>query len=285
MALDQVDVDKMDDESEMSFLDHLEALRWHLVRSVLALVLITVVVFIFKGALEFVLNWPRFKDFPTYRFFCGISDVTCFHPPDFKLDIKSPTEAFLTHIRASVIFALIITFPYIFYEIWKFIKPALHKNELRAARGIVASCSSLFISGVAFGYFVICPFAITFLANYQFGTNVDFEPNLSDYVSSIIMFTFPTGLVFQLPVAVYFLSKVNLVTPEFLKKYRRHAMVVILLLAAIVTPPDVVTQFLIGIPLFMLYEASIIISRRVIKAAEQKEKEEERKMISTKKLK
>ena len=124
-----------------------------------------------------------------------------------------------------------------------------------------------------FGYFVICPFAVTFLANYQFG-EVAFEPNLSEYVSSIIMFTFPTGLVFQLPVAVYFLSRVGLITPEFLKTYRRHAMVIILLLAAIVTPPDVVTQFLIGIPLFMLYETSIMISKRVVKQAAEKEKKE-----------
>jgi len=274
MALDQVDVDNMEEEAEMSFLDHLEALRWHLVRSVLALVAVTVLVFIFKDALVNILNYPRSKEFPTYRFFCNISEAICFYPPDFTLDVKPPTEAFLTHVRASVIFALILTFPYIFYEIWKFIKPALHKNELKVARGIVFSCSSLFAAGVAFGYFVITPFALTFLANYQFGTNVDFEPNLSDYVSSIIMFTFPTGLVFQLPVAIYFLSKVNLVTPEFLKKYRRHSMVIILVLAAIVTPPDVVTQFLIGIPLFLLYETSIIISRRVINAAKEKEKME-----------
>jgi len=273
MALDQVDVDKMNDESEMSFLDHLEALRWHLVRSVVALVVITIIVFIAKDFLLFILNWHRDKNFPTYQFFCNISEATCFYPPEFILDIRHPTEQFLTHIRASVIFSLIITFPYLFWEIWSFIKPALHKNELKAARGIVFSCSSLFITGVLFGYFVICPFAITFLANYDFGVE-EFVPNLSEYVSSIIMFTFPTGLVFQLPIAVYFLSKVGLITPEFLKTYRRHAMIVILVLAAIVTPPDVVTQFLIGIPLFMLYEASIVISRRVVNKAAAKEKME-----------
>lgn len=274
MALDQVDVDKIEEESEMSFLDHLEALRWHLVRSVVALVVITIVVFIAKDFLVMILDAPRSKDFPTYRFFCNMSEVTCFYPPDFTLDTRTPTEGFLTHIRASVIFSLILTFPYLFWEIWKFIKPALHKNELKAARGIVFSCSSLFLSGVLFGYFIITPFALTFLANYEFGTNVRFEPNLSEYVSTMINFTLPTGLVFQMPVAVYFLSKVGLITPEFLKTYRRHAMIIILVLAAIVTPPDVVTQFLIGIPLFMLYEASIVISRRVINKAEAKEKKE-----------
>ena len=277
MALDQVDVDNLPEEGEMSFLDHLEALRWHLVRSVVALVVFAIITFVAKDFLIFVLNWPRMESFPTYQFFCSLSEVICFYPPEFELDVKHPTEKFLTHIRAAVIFSLILTFPYIFWEIWRFIKPALHKNEKKAARGIVFSCSALFISGVLFGYFVICPFAITFLANYEFGADVAFEPNLSDYVSSIIMFTFPTGLVFQLPVAVYFLSRVGLVTPEFLRTYRRHAMIIILILAAIVTPPDVVTQFLIGIPLFLLYEASIMISKRVVKNSEEKEK---REMIS-----
>ncbi len=276
MPLDQVDVDNLPEEGEMSFLDHLEALRWHLVRSVVALVVFAIITFIAKDFLVHILNWPRSKDFPTYQFFCNLSEATCFYPPEFTVDVKSMPEQFLTHIRASVIFSLILTFPYIFWEIWRFVKPALHKNEKKAARGIVFSCSALFISGVLFGYFVICPFAVTFLANYQFG-EVAFEPNLSEYVSSIILFTFPTGLVFQLPVAVYFLSRVGLITPEFLKTYRRHAMIIILILAAIVTPPDVVTQFLIGIPLFMLYEVSIIISRRVVKNAEEKEK---REMIS-----
>jgi len=276
MPLDQVDVDNMPEEGEMSFLDHLEALRWHLVRSLVALVVFAIITFIAKDFLVHILNWPRSKDFPTYQFFCNLSEATCFYPPEFTVDVKSMPEQFLTHIRASVIFSLILTFPYIFWEIWRFIKPALHKNERKAARGIVFSCSILFLSGVLFGYFVICPFAVTFLANYQFG-EVAFEPNLSEYVSSIIMFTFPTGLVFQLPVAVYFLSRVGLITPEFLKTYRRHAMIIILILAAIVTPPDVVTQFLIGIPLFLLYEASIVISRRVVKQADEKE---EREMIS-----
>ena len=265
MALDQVDVDNMKEEGEMSFLDHLEALRWHLMRSVIALVVIAIVVFMSKDFVVWILNAPRYKTFLTYRFFCNMSDSMCFYPPDFTLDVKTPTEKFLTHIRASVIVALIFAFPYIFWEIWRFIKPALHKKEIKAARGIVFSCSALFITGVAFGYFVITPFALTFLANYQFGPAVEFQPNLSDYVSSIITFTLPVGLIFQMPIAVYFLSKIGLITPEFLKKYRRHAMIVILVLSALVTPPDVVTQILIGIPLFLLYEASIIISKRVTK--------------------
>lgn len=277
MALDQVDVDNMKEEDEMSFLEHLEALRWHLVRSVIALLVFAIVIFIAKDFTMFILTWPKEKGFPTYQLFCQW-EATCFYPPDFTFDLKAPTESFLTHIRVSVVFALMLTFPYIFWELWRFIKPALHRNELKAARGIVFSCSSLFIAGISFGYFVICPFAITFLANYEFMVSAEnFEPNLSEYVSSIIIFTFPTGIVFQLPVAVYFLSKIGLVTPEFLKKYRRHSIIIILILAAIVTPPDVVTQFLIGIPLFMLYEVSIIISRRVIKNSEAKEK---REMIS-----
>ena len=185
---------------------------------------------------------------------------------------KEVGEAFFTHIKVSIIFGFIVAFPYVFWEMWRFIKPALHDHELKAARGIVFTCSTLFLAGVLFGYFIIAPFATTFLTNYSLDLGLKHEPTLASYASYIIMYTLPTGLVFELPLVMYFLTKVGLVTPEFLKQYRRHAAVIILVMAAIITPPDVMTQFLIGIPLYFLYEVSIIISRRVIKKDAEKEK-------------
>jgi len=174
-------------------------------------------------------------------------------------------EQFFTHLKVSIWLGIIISFPYIFWEMWRFIKPGLYAKEQKAARGIVFVCSFLFLLGVLFGYYVISPFAITFLAGYSIATEVVSSPTLSSYVNYMTMFTVPTGIIFELPVVVYFLSRIGLVTPEFMKKYRRHAVIVILIFAAIITPPDVITQFLIGIPVFILYEISIHISRRAAK--------------------
>ena len=276
MALDQVDVDSLDkEEAEMSFLDHLEALRWHLVRSVVAILVIAIISFIADDfVIQTLLYGPKEKWFPTYQFICGISEDLCFYCPEFKLNQIELGEVFFTHIKISIIFGFIVAFPYVFWEVWRFVKPALHDDELKAARGIVFTCSTLFLFGVLFGYFIIAPFATTFLTNYSLNLNVDTTTSMASYSNYIIMYTLPTGLVFELPLVMYFLTKVGLVTPEFLKTYRRHAAVIILVMAAIITPPDVMTQFLIGVPLYFLYEVSIIISRRVLKKEAEKEKTE-----------
>ncbi|MEL6987572.1 MAG: twin-arginine translocase subunit TatC, partial [Bacteroidota bacterium] len=175
-------------------------------------------------------------------------------------------------LKVSFWMGIIIGFPYLFYEFWKFVKPGLYEKEIKAARGIVFVCSMLFIIGILFGYFIISPFAISFLSNYTIGDQVASEVTLSSLVNTMTMFTLPVGIVFELPIVIYFLSKIGLVTPEFLKKYRKHAFVVILVVSAIITPPDVITQLLIGFPLYMLYEISIRISKRVqVKADEEKE--------------
>ncbi|MEO0779419.1 MAG: twin-arginine translocase subunit TatC, partial [Bacteroidota bacterium] len=154
-----------------------------------------------------------------------------------------------------------VAFPYIFYEIWRFIRPGLLPKERRAARGVVVICSLLFMMGVLFGYYVISPFAINFLGNYDMGaTNA---PTLSSFVNYMTMFTLPTGILFQLPVAVFILTKVGLLSVQFMRTYRRHAFVLILILSAFLTPPDVITQILIGCPLYFLYEGSILIAKRV----------------------
>ena len=166
-----------------------------------------------------------------------------------------------------------MAFPYILWEVWRFVKPGLYDNEKRAARGFVLICSFLFLSGVLFGYFVIAPFAIKFLASYDIGAIN--APTLESYVNYMVLFTLPTGIIFQLPVLVYFLTKIGLIDAEFMRTYRRHAIVLILILSAMITPPDVITQFLIGIPLFFLYELSINVARRVKKQEEEAEKKEQ----------
>lgn len=270
MALDQVDVDRIGEpDSEMSFLDHLEELRWHLVRSIVAILVCAIVVFMAKNfVFKEVIFGPRYEDFPTYRFLCGLSDFLCLEPPLFNLITRELGEQFIVHMKVSFILGLIISFPYIFWEIWRFIKPGLYEKEQKAARGIVFVCSFLFFLGVAFGYYIISPFAITFLAGYEIEGAIA-SPTLASYVNYMTMFTLPTGLVFELPIVVYFFSKIGLLTPDFMKAYRRQAFVLILILASIITPPDVMTQLLISVPLYFLYEISIYISKRVVKNLEK----------------
>ncbi len=275
MPLDQVDVDKQqaNQEEEMSFLDHLEALRWHLIRAVVAILVIAIAVFILDDfVVDEILLAHQDKDFITYRFFSGMIDG--FYPKEFSLQILKIEEMFITHLKVSILMGFVFAFPYVFWEIWRFIKPGLYENELKAARGMVFICSSLFILGVLFGYFVIAPFAVYFLSNYTPGSGENFviDPSFSNYVNFIGMVCIPVGFVFELPVVVYFFSKIGLLTPDFMRAYRRHAIVIILLLAAMITPPDVTTQFLIGIPIYLLYEISIYVSARVVKGLEEEAK-------------
>lgn len=276
MALDQVDVDKIEEEGEMTFLEHLEELRWHIIRSLAAIVIVGIVLFLVQDWLfEYVIFGPTHPDFLSYVAICdlsaylGLGDYMCLQPPEFRKQAIGFGEAFITSIKVCFISGFIVAFPYVFWEVWRFISPGLYEKERKATRGIVFICSILFLLGVAFGYFIISPFAINFLAGYTI-PGVENSPTLSSLINYMIMFTAPAGLIFELPIVVYFLSKVGLVSPEGMKKYRRHAIIGILILAAMITPPDVVTQFLIGIPLFALYEISIIISRRVVKEEEAK---------------
>ena len=251
-------------EAEMSFLDHLEQLRWHILRAVAAIFVIAIVIFTAKDIVfQRVIFGPLGENFPTFRFFCSLGETMCFAPPELDIVPRVLGEQFLVHIKTSIVLGFICAFPYVFWEVWRFVKPGLYVKEQKYARGIVFVCSMLFLSGVIFGYFVIAPFALNFLGNYSVGSFVNEATSLASYVSYMTMFTLPTGIVFELPIVVYFLSKIGIVTPEFMKKYRKHSIVVILVMAAIITPPDVVTQFLIGIPVYFLYEISIIISKRV----------------------
>jgi len=277
MPLDQVDVDKLPKVGkEMTFLDHLEELRWHIMRSLIAIILLGIILFINqKWLFDTVIFGPTKDEFFSYRAFCrfsemiGLGDSMCFSPPEFRKQAIGFGESFITSIKMSFVAGFVVAFPYIFWEFWRFIRPGLYAKEQKATRGVVFICSALFMLGTMFGYFVIAPFAVNFLIGYTI-PGVENTPTLGSVINYMLMFTLPAGLIFELPIVVFFLSKAGLVTPEVMRKYRRHSIIGILLLAAIITPPDVITQLLIGIPLFFLYEISIIISARVNK---QREKE------------
>lgn len=259
------------DNGEMSFLQHLEELRWHIIKSLIAIVVLGIVAFIFKDFIfDGILIAPKNREFITNRFFAYIA--TRFDAPSlrindnpFELISISMSGQFSTHIWISVISGLILAFPYIVYQFWSFLSPALYERERKNARYAVLAISILFFIGVLFGYYLIVPLSIHFLGSYQISESVKNTINLTSYFSTISSVTLASSLVFELPVVMYFLSRIGIVTPAFLRKYRRHAIIVILIVAAIITPPDIFSQILVTIPLVILYEISIFISERVYK--------------------
>jgi sec-independent protein translocase protein TatC len=265
MALDQVDVDKLDETGkEMSFLDHLEALRWHLFRSAIAICVGGGIVFSFQDwVFANIILAPKSQDFITFKLLCKLGPNFCYTPPKFDLVTRELGEQFTESMYVGVWLGVILASPYILYEIWKFVKPGLYKKEQDAVSGIVLICAALFILGVCFGYFVLAPFSIAFLAGYTVGAiNM---PTLSSYISYMTMFTLPIGLVFELPVILFFMTKIGVITPSFLRKYRRHAVVLIVIAAGVITPPDVLSQLLVCFPLLLLYEVSILVCTREYK--------------------
>lgn len=274
MALDQQGQNRA--QAEMSFLEHLEELRWHIIRSLVAIVAIGIVLYIFNNwVFEYVIYGPTREDFISYKLFCqlsnaiGLGDAMCIQPIEFQSIAVELGEPFIMSIKVSFIGGFIVAFPYIFYEFWSFIKPGLYPEERRLTRGFVFVVSFLFMLGVAFGYYIIAPFAVNFLGGVTI-PGVTNTPTLKSVINYMLLFTAPTGLVFELPVLVYVLSRIGLLTADTMRAYRRHAVIGTLLLAALITPPDVITQFLIGIPLFILYEMSIYISARVNRIEEKK---------------
>ena len=268
---------KNHDESEpgeMSFLEHLEELRWHIIRSALAIMVFAVIAFIFKDFIfDTVILNPRRPEFWTNRMFGKLadalgSDALRINEKPLELISIQIAGQFLTHVWVSIIAGFIIAAPVVFYEFWKFIKPALYDKEKKYAGGAVFFTSILFILGILFGYFLIVPLSVHFLGSYNVSGDVVNQINLRSYISSVTSISLATGVVFLLPIFSYFLSKVGILTPEFMRTYRRHSYVVMLLLAAIITPPDVFSQIMVFIPLFILYEVSIFISKAVVKKRE-----------------
>ncbi|MFK8269689.1 twin-arginine translocase subunit TatC [Capnocytophaga stomatis] len=267
-------------KDEMSFLDHLEELRWHLIRSTMAVLIVAVLAFIYKDYVFAIIFGPKEGDFFTYRMFCKLGQlfdyksVFCARELPFTLQNRTMAGQFSAHIWTSIWTGVIVAFPYILYELWKFISPGLYENERKLASGFIIVASALFFSGILFGYYLIAPLSVNFLGSYSVSSEVQNQIDLSSYISIVRSSVIACGLVFELPIIVYFLTKLGLVTPSFMRKYRKHSIVVILIISAIITPPDVTSQIIVTIPILVLYELSIFISKYVIKKDEKAKKSE-----------
>lgn len=266
---------RKNDQGEMSFLEHLEELRWHIIRSVLAIFVLAIVAFIMKGFIfDTIVLKPKTSDFWTNRMFAKLADLV--HIDTLRINQKElhlisikMADQFMAHIWTSIIAGFILASPIVFLEFWKFIKPALYEKEKRYASGAVFYTSVLFMLGVLFGYFLIVPLSLNFLNAYNVSDQVENQINFLSYISTVTSVVFAAGVSFLLPIFSYFLSKVGILTPDFMRTYRRHAYVLMLLLAAVITPPDVFSQIMVCIPLIFLYELSIFISKRVVKKREK----------------
>lgn len=274
---------KETEEAEMSFIDHLEALRWHVIRALLAVVIAAVAFFIYiDWIFDHIIMGPTRNDFISYRALCALShklhmgDSLCMPPMQLNLQVTSVSGTFMSSITIAAVGGIIVALPFIFWEIWRFVKPALKPEELKHTRGVIFWVSFFFFCGAAFGYFLMAPFTFNFLSNYNIGTKgiLQYRPMLSDYLDSLIDITLGAGLAFELPMASWVMSRMGLVTPGFLRSYRKYAYVALLVVAAVITPsPDWGSQLIVVIPLVMLYELSILISARVSKDREKKWKE------------
>jgi len=271
------------DEANMSFIEHLEALRWHIVRSTIFWLVATIGIFInIDWVFDNIVFAPAKSDFITYDLLCNLGrklqlgDVLCMPPIHLKLQGNTISGPFMSALSISMVGGLIVTFPYLFWELWRFIKPALSPKELRYSRGSIFWVSLCFFTGAAFGYFVLAPFTFNFLSNFTLGTTgaYVYMPTLDDFIDSLNNIILGCGISFELPVLAYVLAKIGLITGSFLRKYRKYAFVIILLLAAIITPsPDWTSQVIVAIPLLLLFEISVIIASRVDKEDERKQKE------------
>jgi sec-independent protein translocase protein TatC len=279
MPLDQED--PLEGEKDMSFLDHLEELRWHIIRSFIVIVIFTIFAFVTAPWIfENIIFAPARVDFPTFKALCKLGDLVgaeslCVKEMPFKIQSRNMTGQFTMHIFASFIIGFIISFPYVAWELWRFIRPALYSKERNYSKGAVASISFLFLTGILFGYYVLSPLVVSFLANYRISDMISNEFDITSYVSTVVGMVFGCGVLFQLPVVIFFLTKIGLVTPMFLRTYRKHSIIIILITGAIVTPSsDPFSQLLISFPLYLLYEISILISANVYRN-KQKEAAEE----------
>ena len=267
-------------DGEMTFLQHLEELRWHIIRALVAVVAGAIVAFVFKNIIfDHIILAPNNPDFITNRLLCRLADlvhvpVLCINQDPVELISIKMSGQFTTHINISLVAGLILAFPYVFWEFWSFFRPALYEKERKYARGAVTMASLLFLSGVLFGYFIITPLSINFLGTYRVSDVVTNQINVTSYIGSVTSVALSAGVTFELPIVVFFLSRIGVVTPEFMRKYRRHAIVVVLVVAAVITPPDVFSLILVTIPLLLLYEVSIFIAARVIKQREAADAEE-----------
>jgi sec-independent protein translocase protein TatC len=268
--------------AEMSFIDHLEELRWHIIRAVIAVLIGAIGVFVYvREIVDRILLAPAHNDFVTYKWLCDaghflrLGNSLCMGGTKVSFISTAMTGQFISSFTVAFVGGFIIAFPYVFWEFWRFVRPALNPKELKKTKGVIFWVSLLFFLGVAFGYYVLTPFMVNFYFSYSLSPLIEIKPTFSDYVENLIYTTVGIGVLFQMPLLVAVLTRIGIVTSTFLKKYRRHAFVIILIAAAIITPStDPFSLTLVTIPLYALYEASIIIASRITKARIKEEAEE-----------
>jgi sec-independent protein translocase protein TatC len=273
-----INLGKRMQSKEMSFVDHLEALRGHIVRSLLSVLLMAIVIFIYRDWIfDNIITGPINNDFVAYKALCSfghwayMGDALCMAP--IKVDMQSNTFGgqLMSSISMAFMGGILIAFPYIFWEFWRFVKPALREKELKGTRNVIFWVSFFFFMGAAFGYFLLGPFTFNFLSSFQLGTKGTLitRPTLADYFDNLTNIILGCALAFELPVFANILTRIGLITPQYLKRVRRYAIIILLLAAAIITPsPDWMSQMIVFIPLLLLYELSIVVSSRVAKRME-----------------
>ncbi len=273
-----------EEKAEMTFIDHLEELRQHIIRSVVAILVMAAIIFIYRDwVFDNVITGPINPDFISYRLLCDFShwahmgDALCMPPVTINMQTTTFGGQFLSSISLALIGGILIAFPYIFWEFWRFIKPALKDKELKNTRFIIFWVSFFFFTGAAFGYFLLGPFTFNFLGSFTLGTKgvLETRPTLTDYLDNLTNLILGCGIAFELPVLAFILTKIGLITPTYLRSIRKYAAVIILLAAAIITPsPDWMSQLIVFIPLFTLYELSILVAARVTKQRIKEDEEE-----------
>ena len=258
-------------EKEMSFLEHLEDLRWHLLRAITAILLTAFAAFLAKDfVFDVLLFGPKKTDFLTYRVLCqasnflGFDDGFCIDELPFRIQSRTMAGQFSAHIWTSITLGFVLSFPYVIYQFWKFISPGLYAHEKKTASGFIFISSLLFFFGVLFGYYVVTPLSIRFLGTYTVSAEIFNDFDLNSYTALVRASVLASGIIFELPILVYFLTKIGLITPVYMRKYRKIALVMVMFLSAIITPPDVASQIIVAIPVLILYELSIFISKKVI---------------------
>ena len=263
---------------EMSFLDHLEDLRWHLIRSTVAILIAAIIAYIFKEFIfDVIILGPTQLSFPTYQWLCEMSQLigvedTTFCADRFPFDVQNRNVAgqFSAAIWTSIYAGFIIAFPYVLYQLWRFISPGLKSNERKNSRGFIIIASFLFFIGVLFGYYVITPLSFNFLVNFKISEQIFNDFDVDSVIALVRSSALASGIVFELPIVIYFLTKIGLVTPQILKKYRKFALVIVLIISAVITPPDIASQVIVAVPILILYQVSIFISRIVVRNQKRK---------------
>ncbi len=257
-------------EKELTFFDHLEELRWHLIRIILAILLFSLLSFIFKDVVfNTIIFGPANNNFYSYEAWCKLvhklhlSNNLCFKPINFEIINTEMAGQFVTHIKVAFYVGLILAFPYTIFELWRFVSPALYEKERKASSRAIFICSILFYIGVIFAYFILIPFSLDFLSHYNVSYSIKNTFTLTNYINFLSTLLLATGIMFELPVAVYVLAKLGIISASMMKKYWRYAFVITLVISALITPPDIASMILVGIPLFGLYIISIFIASRI----------------------